>query len=354
MDDFHRCGYMVVREAFPESTAAECRELMWEMMATKEGIRRDDPGTWPVKCALDVTMREQDGPPWSCVYTPKLQAAIDAICGQGKTEPFGCGWWMNTFPAFPVDPPAQWGIEGAWHIDGHEFAHFAFSREIGLVAIMLFSDVHPSCGGTAIAEGSHWDVVQTMCTNFPEGCTNTQVVRKVLEADVKYDVVEITGQAGDVVLLHPFVLHARSTNLAQRDEAGVRFMCHPRISLKRQMNLEPLGQHSILEESIRAIILDDAAGSTLLEDVLLRIGKPVTVALSQNLTSPSMGGSELYDAHQHVHKVTFATEDDDDDMVDAHDAFDEDEVEVENACKDEVSEMEAVLGFASFKFVRKY
>ena len=48
-----------------------------------------------------------------------------------------------------------WGPDGRWHIDGYGFHHYLFSSEIGLVAIMLFTDVHPDGGGTAVAEGSH-------------------------------------------------------------------------------------------------------------------------------------------------------------------------------------------------------
>jgi hypothetical protein len=49
---------------------------------------------------------------------------------------------------------------------------------------------------------------------------------------VDFDITEITGEAGDVVLLHPFLLHARSKNLAPVSEHGVRFLCHPAVPLR--------------------------------------------------------------------------------------------------------------------------
>ena len=45
--------------------------------------------------------------------------------------------------------------------------------------------------------------------------------------------VEVNGRAGDVVLAHPFMLHARSKNLGQKGVESVRFMCHPAVPLKQ-------------------------------------------------------------------------------------------------------------------------
>ena len=46
-------------------------------------------------------------------------------------------------------------------------------------------------------------------------------------------VVAATGQAGDIVLLHPFMLHARSPNTG----SSVRFLCNPCVQLHEPMNL---------------------------------------------------------------------------------------------------------------------
>ncbi|CAN0397581.1 unnamed protein product, partial [Laminaria digitata] len=55
--------------------------------------------------------------------------------------------------------------------------------------------------------------------------------REALLPALDEDVVETTGAAGDVMLTHPLLLHARSSNLAGTDVAGVRFMCHPAVPL---------------------------------------------------------------------------------------------------------------------------
>jgi hypothetical protein len=43
--------------------------------------------------------------------------------------------------------------------------------------------------------------------------------------------------AGDVALVHPFLLHARGKNLGPHTDEGVRFLCHPCVRLKEHMDL---------------------------------------------------------------------------------------------------------------------
>jgi len=59
--------------------------------------------------------------------------------------------------------------------------------------------------------------------------------------------VEVTGQAGDVALIHPFLAHARSENTGAR----VRFICNPCFGLHEPMNFQrPDGAYSPVEIAI--------------------------------------------------------------------------------------------------------
>ena len=42
---------------------------------------------------------------------------------------------------------------------------------------------------------------------------------------------------GDVMLAHPFLLHARSKNFGQLAIESVRFMCHPAVPLRAPMQV---------------------------------------------------------------------------------------------------------------------
>jgi hypothetical protein len=73
------------------------------------------------------------------------------------------------------------------------------------------------------------------------------MIRENIEA---WEMIEITGKAGDVALLHPFLAHGRGKNLGEP-----RFICNPSIRLKEHMNLtQSLNDMSPLEYSIAKFI----------------------------------------------------------------------------------------------------
>ncbi|CAM9336391.1 unnamed protein product [Sphacelaria rigidula] len=155
---------------------------------------------------------------------------------------FGCGWWAITFPGFAIPP---WRADGRWHVDGAHFRHYPHSREIGLLPIFLFSDVRSQGGGTALLRGSHKKIAEILWKRAGKtgmkGPILSAAARESLLPSNEEDIVETSGKAGDVMLTHPLLLHARSTNLAPEEEGGVRFMCHPAVPLKEHMdfNVDP-------------------------------------------------------------------------------------------------------------------
>jgi hypothetical protein len=139
------------------------------------------------------------------------------------------------------DPPSS-RVSG-WHKDGDFFRHFLDSPEQGLLVIVVWSDIAPQGGGTFIAADSV-PVVARYLAEHPEGVLVDDIPFAELVASCT-DFVEITGRAGDVVLLHPFVLHAVSQNALRIP----RFITNPPIALR-----EPLGfdrdDPSLVEQAV--------------------------------------------------------------------------------------------------------
>ena len=79
---------------------------------------------------------------------------------------------------------------------------------------MYFSDVLENGGGTAVAEGSHLTAASILASSGLNGMTSKELTDAVLNSGDSFPVVELTGSAGDIILLHPLLLHARSTNLS--------------------------------------------------------------------------------------------------------------------------------------------
>lgn len=251
------------------------------------------------------------------------------------------GWWVITYPT-----KEPWDIAGHWHIDGYNCSHQPYSTDLGLVLIHYYSDVLLGGGGTTIAVGSHLPAARALvkstiptrhCNNghvmdgncdkatesgvgvgFRLGLSNIEFTAEILQLMSKefeeqsqgkvtiedgqmnligenndkrasenetmygYPIKELCGEAGDVILLHPYLLHTRSrnasisTNFKERhelvgrdkqfniEEGMVRYMSHPKVSLKHPMCFQDFSKnlsassnsvpkfcgHSILEKSI--------------------------------------------------------------------------------------------------------
>lgn len=239
---------LLLREAFDPQAAREAREVLWRRLEVEHGIVQDDPATW-TKPALSITdtfgtrLGEEA---FQAVWTPRLLAALDQLLGKGNwNRPAALGWWHVSFPGFesaPWQPPRN-----GWHLDGAHFHHHLNSPDQGLLPLFLFSDVNPTDGGTAVSLGSHKECARVLAQAEPDGVQIHDLARRVLAQPGVLDeprLLEMTGRAGDVALVHPFMLHARSPKIG----GEVRFMCNPCISLKAPLNLE--APQTALERSI--------------------------------------------------------------------------------------------------------
>jgi hypothetical protein len=259
LNHFEQYGYVQLKDVFSKDIARSCREKVWELMNPE--VSKTEQLHWPNKFPLGHVFNPEDGYPWNCVITERLTNAIRDICStsctevnQNNAEGFGLGWWMITFPV----STGSWGLEGRWHIDGmYDFVRYPFSKEIGLVLVIYFSDVHESCGGTCVAEGSHKNVIKSLITAGLKGSRSKPLVESVL-SELNGNIVELTGDAGDVIILHPLLIHARSKNFGPKNEDGVRFMCHPSVALQEHLNFnKPFTHMSVLEKSIVNAVSDD-------------------------------------------------------------------------------------------------
>ncbi|KAI9991154.1 hypothetical protein PInf_018786 [Phytophthora infestans] len=250
---FTRNGFVLLRGAFATSTAEKCRDLIWKRLA-QDGITKDS-STWVERHGIPELFTAEDDPVWGEVVTPRLQRAMDQLCGKDRWEGFGLGWWMITFPD-QAEPP--WGAAGKWHVDGASYQHHVDSKESGLLVIFLFSDIGPGEGGTALSVGSHKWIARLLEKNEPSGMKGGAVSYQARQFR-RPEVAEVNGKAGDVMLVHPFLLHARSKNLGRKGVDSVRIMCNPNVRLRRKMKLKrPDGDYSPVEQAIVDALVPDS------------------------------------------------------------------------------------------------
>ena len=225
VEEFVERGYTLVRDAFSAETARQARAALWKRLA----LSPDDPAGW-TRPMMHIRESYAEGP-FGAIWTERLLSAIADLAGAGRFKrPTSVGWWPVAFPGF--DKPPWTPPDSGWHIDGIQFHHHVDSADQGLLPILIFSEIEPGGGGTAVSVGSHKITARILAEAEPDGLVVGELTRRV-NAHPRQTVAEVTGMPGEAALLHPFMLHARSPNTGSR----VRFICNPCIRLKEKMNL---------------------------------------------------------------------------------------------------------------------
>ncbi len=241
-EHFLERGFVTVRGAFDAASARQWLDEAW----TRFGYDRDDPASWTEK-RIHLSSRSRVD---ARSFAPAAwRAAMELAGGE---ERVALPWrWGNGFIANlgvgddrPWQPPSP--AVGGWHKDGDFFRHFLDSPEQGLLTIVAWTDLLPTGGGTFVAADSV-PVVARFLAAHPEGVLPDDFDYAALIGQCR-DFVELTGEAGDVVLLHPYTLHAVSQNVL-----GVaRIITNPPLALRAPMNFarpDP-GDYSLVERAV--------------------------------------------------------------------------------------------------------
>jgi hypothetical protein len=237
---FREHGWMRVRAAFDAQAARAMRDAVWRALEN-QGIQRDRASTWTVERPPHLQHLKHD-PVFKRVGSQTLLAAIDAILeGVPYEKPEN---WGALFLAFPGSTPWRIPTSG-WHIDAY-YASPLLPR--GVKTFALFGDIAPRGGGTLMVSGSHRLVYKWFQEHPPPLAARSAQMRRLLqkhpfvrdllrpgdngerierfmsgvedEDGSPLQVIEATGDAGDVLLVHPLVMHAAAPNSA----AEPRFM----------------------------------------------------------------------------------------------------------------------------------
>ena len=223
---FMRDGFIVLPEAFDRKVAEGCVDMIWEVMEED----REDSTTW--KREGLVVQQGIKGGPASQVMTRRYVDAIGDLVGHGRDTPGQKKGFGYPVIRFPVDVPI-WEPRG-WHIDGNWFHHHVDSAEQGLVGVDIFTDIDLEGGGTAIRVGSHHIAARIFGQAEPDGFAQGKVSTAVIPHCEDCPIIEVTGRAGDALLMHPHLLHASSTNRSRR----VRIIANRAVSLHEPMQFD--------------------------------------------------------------------------------------------------------------------
>lgn len=191
IEHFRRHGYVHLRQAFttaPESLAARWVSAASLRVGTQQPI---GPVSLPPTRLISVAD-----------FAPGAWASMGQLVG-GLDRLQAPAYWSDAFlvqealedPHRPV----------AWHVDGDFFRHFLDSPEQALLVFVLWTDVGPHSGPTRILPESVAAVARFLARH-PEGVEQMQIPADAIAKQCRRH-VDVTGDAGDVWLLHPFMVH---------------------------------------------------------------------------------------------------------------------------------------------------
>jgi hypothetical protein len=240
--DFIQNGFIHLEAAFTRAQAEECVQLLWPRI----GAAPDLPGTWtqPV-----IRYPSWDAEPFTrAVNTERLHAAFDQLVGRGRWRPRrNPGLFVIRFPSTEDPGDAGWHIDGSFDVQGEWWVNL-WSRDRALLMLFLFTDVGPNDVPTRIYVGSHLDVPPIL-EPIGEPGTHFANVVPALPLVHKRKVALATGNAGDVYLCHPFLIHAASW---PHSGSQPRFMAQPGLPPVAPLQLErPDADYSPTEIAVR-------------------------------------------------------------------------------------------------------
>jgi hypothetical protein len=232
--EFDETGITRLPGAIAPAELAAMRAALWADLTRRYGIREGEPSSWRELRPGGFQGLARRGA-FAAMASPVVMSALDALFGEGSwDEP---ARWGQPLVCFPEAPPWELPRTG-WHLD------LAGSPAQPLVAVRLFALLARlgRCGGATLAvAGSHRlvqrlaeraggalrsaDARSQLAAQHPwlaalAGDASGDRVQRFMQeeavvGDVRLRVVELLGEAGDVVVMRTDTLHAISKNVRE-------------------------------------------------------------------------------------------------------------------------------------------
>jgi hypothetical protein len=247
-DEFDRCGIIRMPGAIAKSSVEEMLGIVWKSLRDRYHIHRGVAETWPEPRSRSDGGPQQIGGAHRFLGTHHVPKSVTfeqvgnaAVCG-AVDDLLGAGnWqrperWGSLLVTFP-ESRSRWEVPCSnWHLDFP-----ASPSRSGLDGVRIFTclaELPAGGGGTVFVAGSH-RLIQSLAREgeHPRSadarmrlirahpwvkalCSRDEKldrVRRFMSEGTTIDgvevrVVEIIGEAGDVVLVHPMMLHAPALN----------------------------------------------------------------------------------------------------------------------------------------------
>lgn len=230
---FEERGLLKLEGFVPRRTAETMADTLWKELARQHHIHRRDPSTWTKERPTQFPALKTSGG-FRALASPDVRALADELLGRGQwVEP---PYWGQPLVAFPTQQ--RWEIPHKnWHLDLP--AHPERFRLPIARLFLLLAPLAPRGGGTLVAAGSH-RLVERLADQAGAELSSSAMRKHLLATHrwfgelmsptrdfsraerfmgrptvvdgVPVQVEEITGEPGDLYLMHAAALHTLSPN----------------------------------------------------------------------------------------------------------------------------------------------
>ncbi|KAK7955627.1 uncharacterized protein PG986_004849 [Apiospora aurea] len=211
---FLRHGFLRVPGAIPSATCDRWTRHVWPRL----GMDPEDRSTWRAERSHLAKLNVEPARD----LAPRAWAAICELCGgEDRIAMPGGGMWTDGFIVNLGTPSSECEEEGKrtkkvppraltnWHVDGDFFAHFLDSPEQALLVIPCWSDVGEDAGATWICDEGPRRIGKMLALRPP---FQHSIFNSIIQDAPDSSFHEMTGAKGDVILMHPLMLHSASVN----------------------------------------------------------------------------------------------------------------------------------------------
>ena len=258
-------GWVLVTGAVSKQIAADIVACAWRELEER-GIMQDDPETWKQEpyirtgCPPNVQIMASRGDKEAAAQmreirtryglppeSPRLQevapralgAQLDCVGGWDRVKDPEQITLPDSLAVNLCSDDSNLGEDGwrstrapGWHKDGWQYRHFLDSPQQGLLLGYMYSDILPGSGGTQMCVDSI-GVVARLLAQHPEGIhpdsVQSYIKPHMIEECSEFE--ELTGEAGDLAIIHPYMVHRVAGNPSGRP----RFAQFPSLQLSQPM-----------------------------------------------------------------------------------------------------------------------
>jgi hypothetical protein len=229
---FGENGFIAVRNAVRPEVVRACVAVIEDELRTR-GIDPGDSSTWtePV-----LRLACPDHPAFAAAGTAApLWEMYDALVGPGRwVKRNGVGGTLPIrFPSRRDPGDAGWHIDGSYDVEGKWWVN-VYSRDRGLLALFLFTDVGDDDAPTEVIVGSHLDVPRLLRPFGERGVFFGDVAARLPASTFDRPRAHATGHAGDVFLCHPFLVHRATW---PHRGVGPRMIAQPAVAVHKPFAL---------------------------------------------------------------------------------------------------------------------